>query len=60
MGDDRCYYCYGSGHRTETRTELDTTMSVVLGAAMGTGLFPSYKTVTEEIPCTWCHGTGRR
>ena len=64
----RCTNCQGSGevtrHTTETTTETDYTMGIVLGAALGTGFFPSTRTVVKPVTkkerCSWCYGTGRR
>ncbi len=54
-----CSRCNGRGKLTETRTEMDVPMSVCLGTALGTGLFPSYKTAEEERSCPVCLGTGK-
>lgn len=56
----RCTYCGGTGRRTETSTESDHAMGFALGAAFGTGYFPSTKTVTRRVNCSYCHGTGKR
>lgn len=56
----RCTYCNGSGYHVETRQELDTTSSLIMGAALGMGLFPQYKTVTERVRCNYCLGRGEQ
>ena len=55
-----CVFCHGSGYRTENRTELDTTSSIIMGSALGLGLFPRYRTVTERVRCSSCLGRGER
>lgn len=56
----KCFNCRGTGKVSETRTEQDTATGVALGVALGMGYFPMTRTVTEEVRCSWCFGTGKR
>ncbi|MDB5184209.1 MAG: hypothetical protein JWN38_17 [Candidatus Saccharibacteria bacterium] len=63
MSDDvkrDCTRCHGSRSITETHTEQDLAMGTALGAALGMGYFPSTRTVTKQVTCPQCHGSGKQ
>jgi hypothetical protein len=69
---ERCWECHGTGREdyTErvsyTETEPDFATGGAMGAALGMGYFPSYRTVTKyrderrTRTCTHCGGSGER
>lgn len=56
----RCWKCSGRGTVTVTTTETDFVMGAALGSAFGTGFFPSTKTVTKDLACDACFGSGKQ
>lgn len=54
-----CWWCHGRGAVTETTTEPDFATGVSLRISFGMGYFPSNRTVTKEVECTSCWGTGK-